>query len=185
MCVIRLDTPTIVCDKTWHTHHCVQDEQQRIEAAGGVVLWNGAWRVNGNLSVSRAIGDAPDKKFVIGVGDVSVADIEGTEDYLMLACDGIWDVLSMEEIVTCVQAHLTSPGGSKQTVAKAIIQLAKSEGSGDNMTVIVSFFSTFILPIQDPPPASTDASVDTQLSEEKPSAEKVDTSGQEGETPSN
>ncbi len=107
--------------------------------------------MNGNLSVSRAIGDAPDKKFVIGVGDISVADIDGTEDYLMLACDGIWDVLSMEEIVTCVHAHLASPGGSKQTVAKAIIQLAKSEGSGDNMTVIVSFFSTFTPPPRDPP----------------------------------
>ncbi len=124
-----------------------------------MVIFNGAWRVNGNLSVSRAIGDAPDKKFVIGEGDVNVADLDGTEDYLVVACDGIWDVLSMEEIVECVQTHLASPGGSRATVAKAIIQLAKSEGSGDNMTVIVSFFATFdsLVPVpKEPPSESTD-----------------------------
>lgn len=34
----------------------LQDEQKRIEQAGGVVLFYGAWRVNGQLAVSRAIG---------------------------------------------------------------------------------------------------------------------------------
>lgn len=33
-----------------------EDEKQRIEALGGCVIWFGAWRVNGTLSVSRAIG---------------------------------------------------------------------------------------------------------------------------------
>lgn len=34
----------------------MQDEKQRIEALGGCVIWFGTWRVNGSLSVSRAIG---------------------------------------------------------------------------------------------------------------------------------
>ena len=34
-----------------------------------MVIWLGAWRVNGNLSVSRAIGDAKDKKFITAVAD--------------------------------------------------------------------------------------------------------------------
>ena len=38
------------------------DEKARIEAAGGVVVWYGAWRVNGVLSVARAIGDKKVKK---------------------------------------------------------------------------------------------------------------------------
>ena len=33
------------------------DEKRRIEELGGVVLFIGAWRVNGNISVSRAIGE--------------------------------------------------------------------------------------------------------------------------------
>lgn len=41
-----------------------QDERKRIEALGGLVIWLGAWRVNGNLSVSRSIGDGADKKFI-------------------------------------------------------------------------------------------------------------------------
>ena len=137
-----------------------------------MVIWNGAWRVNGNLSVSRAIGDAPDKTFVIGEGDVCEADIAGTEDYLMLACDGVWDVLSMDEIVACVTKHLSSPEGSRQTVAKAIIQLAKSEGSGDNMTVIVSFFSTF----NPPPPQDVEGTPTSESTskEDTPPADSAD-----------
>lgn len=32
------------------------DERQRIESAGGVVVWAGTWRVGGVLAVSRAFG---------------------------------------------------------------------------------------------------------------------------------
>jgi hypothetical protein len=34
-----------------------QDEKKRIEDLGGCVVWFGAWRVNGTLSMSRAIGE--------------------------------------------------------------------------------------------------------------------------------
>ena len=115
-----------------------QDERERIEAAGGMVVWIGVWRVNGNLSVSRAIGDVNDKKYVIGEPDVRTVERDGSEDYLVLACDGVWDVTNGEELVECVSQHLAG-GGSRQTTAKAIIDFAKSEGSGDNMTCIVVF----------------------------------------------
>ncbi len=47
-----------------------QDERKRIEALGGLVIWLGAWRVNGNLSVSRSIGDGADKKFITAEAEV-------------------------------------------------------------------------------------------------------------------
>ena len=118
-----------------------------------MVIWLGAWRVNGNLSVSRAIGDAADKKFVIGEPDIESCDLDGTEDYLVLACDGVWDVLSGEELHQCVCKHLSS-GGSKQAVTKAIVGFARDEGSSDNMTAIVVFFPSFRLP-EPPPPEPT------------------------------
>ena len=120
----------------------LQDEQERIEAAGGMVVWMGAWRVNGSLSVSRAIGDVKLKKWVVGDADVEVQTMEGTEDYLVVACDGVWDVLDGQEVVKCVDSHLAN-GSSKHSVAQAIIECAKSEGAGDNMTVIVIFFNGF------------------------------------------
>ena len=62
--------------------------------------------MNGNLSVSRAIGDAKQKHLVVGDADVEVFDLDGSEDYLVVACDGVWDVLNGEEIVKCVNTHL-------------------------------------------------------------------------------
>lgn len=108
-----------------------------------MVIWMGVWRVNGNLSVSRAIGDAKEKQFVIGEADVATFDLQGNEDYLVVACDGVWDVSSGEEVSQCVTSHLASSAGSRQTVARALVQFAKAEGSGDNMTAIVVYFKGF------------------------------------------
>ena len=126
------------------------------------MIWMGAWRVNGNLSVSRAIGDAKQKHLVVGDADVKVFDLDGSEDYLVVACDGVWDVLNGEEIVKCVNTHLASPGGSKQTVAKAIAEFSRAECSGDNMTVIVVFFSGFSGPTVSSSANSTSETTPTQ-----------------------
>eukprot|EP00041_Stephanoeca_diplocostata_P018203 m.379458 g.379458 ORF g.379458 m.379458 type:complete len:257 (-) comp20953_c0_seq5:3472-4242(-) len=79
-----------------------EDEKQRIEAAGGVVVWYGAWRVNGVLSVARAIGDKKLKEWVIGDPDVKEFDLDGTEEYLILACDGLWDVMDEDTVHTFI-----------------------------------------------------------------------------------
>lgn len=39
-----------------------QDEKKRIEDLGGVVVWFGTWRVNGNIAVSRAIGKKDEQR---------------------------------------------------------------------------------------------------------------------------
>ena len=51
-------------------------------------------------------------------------------------------------------AHLTG-GGSKESVAKSLIDHAKAEGSSDNMTVIVVYFDTFEL--KEPPQAVSES----------------------------
>lgn len=98
--------------------------------------------MNGSLSVSRAIGDAKEKKYIIGEADVAKVTLEGTEEYLVIACDGVWDVVNGEEMVECVRDHFLK-GGTKQTTAKAICDFARSEGSSDNLTAIVIFFKDF------------------------------------------
>ena len=77
-------------------------ERQRIIAAGGFLSdWGGICRVNGNLSLSRAIGDLKYKmnedlhrKDQIVTAEPEVRSITLTEEdaFLVLACDGIWDV---------------------------------------------------------------------------------------------
>lgn len=68
----------------------------------------------------------------------------------MVACDGVWDVLNAEEMAQEAGGHF-SRGGSKQTLAKGLIEAARREGSGDNMTVIILYFDSFQMPTAPPP----------------------------------
>ncbi len=58
----------------------------------------GAWRVNGVLSVARAFGHRKLKQWVIGTPDIRSFDLHGDESYLVMACDGLWDVLTPEKV---------------------------------------------------------------------------------------
>lgn len=115
-----------------------EDERQRIEALGGCVVYFGAWRVNGSLSVSRAIGDAEHKPYISGEPEVEEFILEGDEDFLILACDGLWDVVKPPEAVECVVQYLAE-GGERSSVAKLLVDSAKNAGSNDNITVVVVF----------------------------------------------
>ncbi|XP_017770293.1 PREDICTED: protein phosphatase 1E-like [Nicrophorus vespilloides] len=78
------------------------DEKERIENEGGMIIYWGTWRVNGQLAVSRAIGDAEYKPFVIAVPEVREIPLSGSEDFIILACDGLWDFLSEEDAAMLV-----------------------------------------------------------------------------------
>lgn len=71
-----------------------KEERQRIENAGGVVVWAGTWRVGGVLAVSRAFGDRPLKRFVISTPEVREEMLTSEDECLILASDGLWDVIS-------------------------------------------------------------------------------------------
>jgi serine/threonine protein phosphatase PrpC len=58
-----------------------------------VVIWAGTWRVNGVLAVSRAFGDRPLKRYVIALPDVHHMAVDTTEETIILASDGLWDVV--------------------------------------------------------------------------------------------
>ena len=105
---------------------------------GGCVVFFGSWRVNGTLSVSRAVGDAEHKPYVWAQPDTAAFQLDGTEDFLLLACDGLWDVTTEEAAVELVRSHVESTG-SRSGVAKALVTSAKENGSGDNITVVVVF----------------------------------------------
>eukprot|EP00127_Corallochytrium_limacisporum_P005683 Clim_evm62s210 gene=Clim_evmTU62s210 len=113
-----------------------EDEKARIEAAGGVVVWYGTWRVNGVLSVARSIGDAGMKQFVIGTPDIRCVDLEDGDEFIILACDGLWDVMKYEEVCEFVGDH-RKRNASLKGAAEALVNTALEAGSMDNVTVVI------------------------------------------------
>jgi len=87
-------------------------ESKRIIAAGGWVEFN---RVNGNLALSRALGDFVFKKnetkkaeeqIVTAFPDVDIKELTSDHEFIVLACDGIWDVLTNEEVIDFVRNRI-------------------------------------------------------------------------------
>ncbi len=87
-------------------------EAKRIIAAGGWVEYN---RVNGNLALSRALGDFVFKKnenkgaeeqIVTAYPDVDIKELTSDHEFVLLACDGIWDVLSNDEVLEFVRTRI-------------------------------------------------------------------------------
>ena len=90
-------------------------ERARIEAAGGTVQYD---RVNGDLAVSRALGDfvykraesvPPEAQAVTAFPDIIDVEREPEQDeFIIIACDGIWDAMSSQDAVDCVRDLLTN-----------------------------------------------------------------------------
>ncbi|XP_047044005.1 protein phosphatase 2C 51-like [Lolium rigidum] len=123
------------------------DELQRVEAAGGrVINWNGS-RVLGVLSTSRSIGDYYLKPYVSAEPEVTAVERTEKDEFLVLASDGLWDVVSNEMACrvarSCLNGHLAaafpeSVSGRSATDAAALLtELAISRGSKDNISVVV------------------------------------------------
>uniref|UniRef100_A0ACD5VJ98 Uncharacterized protein n=1 Tax=Avena sativa TaxID=4498 RepID=A0ACD5VJ98_AVESA len=123
------------------------DELERVEAAGGrVINWNG-YRILGVLATSRSIGDYYLKPYVIAEPEVTVMDRTDKDEFLILASDGLWDVVSNDVACkiarNCLSGRAASKypesvSGSTATDAAALlVELAISRGSKDNISVVV------------------------------------------------
>ncbi|XP_073051855.1 probable protein phosphatase 2C 59 isoform X1 [Primulina eburnea] len=113
------------------------DERQRIEDAGGFVMWAGTWRVGGVLAVSRAFGDRLLKQYVVADPEIQEQKVDDTLEFLILASDGLWDVVTNEEAVS-----MTKPIQEPEEAAKRLMQEAYQRGSADNITIVVVRFLT-------------------------------------------
>ena len=91
----------------------VPTEKQRIQNAGGSVMIQ---RVNGSLAVSRALGDfeyknvqgkGPCEQLVSPEPEISTEKRTDRDEFIVLACDGVWDVMSNEDIAAFVGDRMT------------------------------------------------------------------------------
>jgi serine/threonine protein phosphatase PrpC len=116
-------------------------EQARIEAAGGSVTLS---RVNGDLAVSRALGDFSYKQSnhleahaqqVSPEADCIVHERTAEDEFLVLACDGIWDVMSNEDVVAFFRTMLQTM--SPEQACEKLLDECLEKKSRDNMTVVL------------------------------------------------
>ncbi|XP_011076017.1 probable protein phosphatase 2C 76 [Sesamum indicum] len=112
------------------------DERKRIESAGGVVMWAGTWRVGGVLAMSRAFGNRMLKQFVVAEPEIQEQEVDQDLEMLVLASDGLWDVVPNEDAVLIAQTE-----EEPEAAARKLTETAFSRGSADNITCIVVKFN--------------------------------------------
>ncbi|ODQ55121.1 PP2C-domain-containing protein [Saitoella complicata NRRL Y-17804] len=105
-------------------------ESKRVSDAGGLMLNN---RVNGVLAVTRALGDSYLKDLVTGHPYTTETVLIAREDeFIILACDGLWDVCSDQEAVELVRG-VPDP----QEASRVLVEHALSRFSTDNLSCMV------------------------------------------------
>ncbi|KAH7575596.1 hypothetical protein JRO89_XS02G0158900 [Xanthoceras sorbifolium] len=117
--------------------HEPNTERDSIEDRGGFVsnMPGDVARVNGQLAVSRAFGDKNLKSHLRSDPDVQSADIDADTDFLILASDGLWKVMSNEEAVDIARKIKEPQRAAKQLVAEAL-----NKDSKDDISCIVVRF---------------------------------------------
>ena len=112
-------------------HKCSDaDEVKRIRDTGGVVFRE---RVFGTLMLTRSFGDKEMKKYgVLSTPDIFCHNIEDDDLFIVIASDGVWDVVEEDEVFKFSQDKISSSEFSKK-----IIQLAKERDTHDNISCIV------------------------------------------------
>ncbi|KAJ9518291.1 hypothetical protein QJQ45_010236 [Haematococcus lacustris] len=128
-------------------------ERSRIIAAGGFLSEiGGVTRVNGNLNLSRAIGDLKYKsnveleakdQIITAQPDIMKVPLTPEDRFFVLACDGVWDVMSNQDVVDFIGSKLDL-GMSASAAACALLDAClahdpkEARGVGcDNMTAVV------------------------------------------------
>uniref|UniRef100_A0A0K8TN81 protein-serine/threonine phosphatase n=1 Tax=Tabanus bromius TaxID=304241 RepID=A0A0K8TN81_TABBR len=126
-------------------------ETKRINDGGGYVEFN---RVNGNLALSRALGDfifkgnakkKAEEQIVTAYPDVETREITEDWEFVVLACDGIWDVMSNEEVVEFCRKRIGMGMYPEEICEELMTQCLAPDCQmgglgGDNMTVVLVCF---------------------------------------------
>jgi protein phosphatase PTC1 len=110
------------------------EEADRVKASGGFIGRQN--RVNGVLTLTRALGDHAMKNVVISRPHVMQVSLERGDSFLIAACDGLWDVLSDQQAVDLI-AEMHKAGKPLQEMADFLVFKSIELGTTDNVTVMV------------------------------------------------
>jgi serine/threonine protein phosphatase PrpC len=133
------------------------EEAQRVLEAGGAIINE---RVNGMLAIARAFGDHQLKQpalpndVVSNVPDITSTELTDQDLFVVVACDGLWDVIDDQESVNLVldgaRELMVLQGANQQkegilgramgeVLARMLIEEALARGTSDNVTCMVIF----------------------------------------------
>lgn len=121
------------------------DERGRLKSLGEEPIFDGYdWRIK-DLSVSRAFGDLSAEPYVTNMPDMFRYQLTNNDAFMVLACDGLWDKLSNQDVVNfvlnnCYDCTTGTRINKNINIAKRLAELSLIKGSTDNVTVIVVFF---------------------------------------------
>ncbi|XP_065220968.1 protein phosphatase 1B-like [Planococcus citri] len=120
-------------------------EKERIQRAGGSVMIQ---RINGSLAVSRALGDyeyknvegrGPCEQLVSPEPEIFVRDRDDKDEFLVLACDGVWDVMSNEDICNFIRSRLLITD-DLEAITNQVVDTCLYKDSRDNMSIVLVTF---------------------------------------------
>ena len=127
-------------------------ESTRIQSAGGYVQHG---RVDGNLAVSRGLGDFEFKdNFDKEASEQKVSCVPEfiikerkllEEEMIIIACDGLWDVFSNDEAINEVRQIFSEGETDIRLVAEEMLDKSLDKGSTDNISAIVIKFPNVII----------------------------------------
>lgn len=132
-------------------------EAKRVIEAGGSIFNE---RVNGMLAISRAFGDhqlkapALPNDVVSNIPDITSTELTDQDMFVIIACDGLWDVVEDQESVNLVlegvrelmqllpnigQDNLTHRRSMAEVLARMLVEEALARGSSDNVSCLMMF----------------------------------------------
>ncbi|KAI3457438.1 hypothetical protein Pfo_014101 [Paulownia fortunei] len=135
------DSRAVVCKngvaKQLSVDHEPEKERETIENRGGFVTKfpGDVPRVDGQLAVARAFGDKTLKEHLSSEPDVAVEVIDDEIEFIILASDGIWKVMSNQEAVNCIR-HIKDA----RKAAKHLNEEALARNSTDDISCVVVRF---------------------------------------------
>ncbi|KAK6134631.1 hypothetical protein DH2020_031641 [Rehmannia glutinosa] len=135
------DSRAVICKngvaKQLSVDHEPEKERKTIEDKGGFVLKfpGDVPRVDGQLAVARAFGDKSLKEHLSSEPDVAVDVIDDETEFMILASDGIWKVMSNQEAVNCIRDIKDA-----RKAAKHLNEEALARNSTDDISCIVVRF---------------------------------------------
>ncbi|CAD8157051.1 unnamed protein product [Paramecium octaurelia] len=129
------------------------EEKQRIERANGFVSDG---RVNGNLNLSRALGDLeykrdsklrPNEQLIIALPDIKKVELNQTDKFLLMGCDGVFETLDHQDLLKFINQKLGNQQVTPQLLGRVaedlldnLIAPDTSAGTGcDNMTTLIIY----------------------------------------------